>query len=103
MLVPDNLKAAVIKTDKYEPSLNRVLEDMGNHYGTVVVPAHPVHPKDKSNVEGNVRPSYMRVFAELSNEIFYPIVMPLPPRRCTSIIKSVCRRPRTPVRNASLP
>ena len=28
MLVPDNLKAAVIKTDRYEPSLNRVLEDM---------------------------------------------------------------------------
>lgn len=73
MLVPDNLKAAVIKTDKYEPSLNRVLEDMGNHYGTVVVPARPVHPKDKSNVEGNVRLIYMRVFAELRNEIFYSI------------------------------
>ena len=52
MLVPDNLKAAVIKTDRYEPSLNRVLEDMGNHYGTVVVPARPVHPKDKSNEIG---------------------------------------------------
>ena len=26
MLVPDNLKAAVIKTDRYEPSLNRVLD-----------------------------------------------------------------------------
>ena len=73
MLVPDNLKAAVIKTDRYEPSLNRVLEDMGNHYGTVVVPARPVHPKDKSNVEGNVRLVYMRVFAELRNETFYSI------------------------------
>lgn len=73
MLVPDNLKAAVIKTDRYEPSLNRVLEDMGNHYGTVVVPARPVHPKDKSNVEGSVRLIYMRVFAELRNETFYSI------------------------------
>ncbi len=44
MLVPDNLKAAVVKTDRYEPSLNRVLEDMANHYGTVVVPARPVRP-----------------------------------------------------------
>ena len=26
-IVPDNLKAAVIKTDRYEPVLNRVLED----------------------------------------------------------------------------
>lgn len=73
MLVPDNLKAAVVKTDRYEPSLNRVLEDMANHYGTVVVPARPVRPRDKSNVEGNVRLVYMRVFAELRNETFYSI------------------------------
>ena len=46
---------------------------MGNHYGTVVVPARPVHLKDKSNVEGNVRLIYMRVFAELRNETFYSI------------------------------
>lgn len=73
MLVPDNLKAAVVKTDKYEPSINKVLEDMGNHYGTVIVPARPIHPKDKSNVEGSVRLVYMRVFAELRNEKFYSI------------------------------
>lgn len=73
MLVPDNLKAAVVKTDRYEPSLNRVMEDMANHYGTVIVPAHPVHPKDKSNVEGTVRLVYMRVFAELRNETFHSL------------------------------
>lgn len=73
MLVPDNLKAAVVRTDRYEPSINKVLEDMANHYGTVVVPARPVHPKDKSNVEGSVRLVYMRVFAELRNETFYSI------------------------------
>lgn len=33
LLVPDNLKADVIKTDRYEPELNRVMEDFGNHYG----------------------------------------------------------------------
>lgn len=73
MLVPDNLKAAVARTDRYEPSLNRVMEDMANHYGTVVVPARPVHPKDKSNVERTVRLVYMRVFAELRNEISYSL------------------------------
>lgn len=73
ILVPDNLKAAVIKTDRYEPSINRVMEDMANHYGTVVIPARPIHPKDKSNVEGDVRLIYMRVFAELRNETFYSI------------------------------
>lgn len=73
MLVPGNLKAAVVKTDRYEPSLNHVMEDMANHYETVVVPARPVHPKDKSNVEGLVRLVYMRVFAELRNQTFYSI------------------------------
>lgn len=73
MLVPDNLKAAVVKTDRYEPSLNRVMEDMANHYGAVIIPARPVHPKDKSNVEGTVRLVYMRVFAELRNETFYSL------------------------------
>ena len=73
MLVSDNLKAAVVKTDRYEPSLNRVMEDMANHYGTVVVPARPAHPKDKSSVEGSVRLVYMRVFAELRGETFHSI------------------------------
>ena len=31
--VPDNLKAAVVKCDRYEPKLNKMLEDMANHYG----------------------------------------------------------------------
>lgn len=73
ILVPDNLKAAVTKTDRYEPAVNKVLEDLANHYGTVVVPARPLHPKDKANVEGSVRLVYMRVFAELRKETFYSI------------------------------
>jgi transposase len=32
ILVPDNLKAAVIKTSKYEPELNQALEDFCNYY-----------------------------------------------------------------------
>ena len=73
ILVPDNLKSAVVKTDRYEPSLNRVLEDMANHYGCVVLPTRPVHPRDKANVEGGVRLVYQRVFAELRNETFFSI------------------------------
>src|SRR5690606_17787943 len=48
ILVPDNLKAAVIKADRYEPTLNKVMEDFSNHYGFVVIPARPRMPKDKS-------------------------------------------------------
>ena len=73
ILVPDNLKAAVIKADRYTPSINKVMEDMTNHYGTVVIPTRPVHPKDKPNAEGFVKIAYRRVYAELRNEVFHSL------------------------------
>lgn len=51
ILVPDNLKAAVINTDRCEPDLNRIMEDFSNHYGFAVLPARPGSPKDKTAVE----------------------------------------------------
>ncbi|MDR0429425.1 MAG: IS21 family transposase [Tannerellaceae bacterium] len=71
ILIPDNLKAAVIKADKYEPDLNRVMEDFGNHYGFVVIPARSRKPKDKATVENHVKIIYNRVYARLRNEIFF--------------------------------
>jgi transposase len=73
ILVPDNLKSAVIKTDPYEPVINHVLEDMANHYGCVVLPTRPYHAKDKSLVEDHVKLVYRRVYAPLRNERFYSI------------------------------
>jgi transposase len=73
ILVPDNLKAAVVKSDRYTPAINKVMEDMANHYGTVVIPARPVHPKDKSGAEDLVKIVYRRVYAELRNETFYSL------------------------------
>jgi len=37
IVVPDNLKAAVTRTDKFEPEINRIMEDFANHYGFVVL------------------------------------------------------------------
>ena len=71
--VPDNLKAAVVKCDRYEPTLNRMLEDMANHYGAVICPARPRHPKDKSQVEGQVKIIYQRIYAALRNRTFYSL------------------------------
>jgi transposase len=73
ILVSDNLKAAVIKADRYEPELNRVMEDFANHYGFVVCPARPYHPKDKAKVEGQVRIIYSRVYARLRNQRFFSL------------------------------
>jgi transposase len=71
ILVPDNLKAAVIKADRYEPELNRVMEDFANHYGFVVLPARARHPKDKALVENQVKIIYSRVYAKLRNHRFF--------------------------------
>jgi len=73
ILVPDNLKAAVTKADRYEPDLNRLLEDCANHYGFVVCPARSYHPRDKAKVEGQVKIIYSRVYAKLRNQRFYSI------------------------------
>lgn len=73
VLVPDNLKAAVIKSDRYEPVLNKVMEDFAEHYGLVVLPARPRKPKDKPSVENTVKLIYQRVFAKLRNQLFFSL------------------------------
>ena len=72
-LVPDNLKAAVIKTSKYEPQINRVLEDFANHYSTTVVPARARRPKDKALVENQGKLIYSRVYAKLRHLQFFDL------------------------------
>lgn len=50
-VVPDNLKSAVIKADRFDPGLNRTYADMAAPYGTAVLPARPRKPRDKAKVE----------------------------------------------------
>ena len=54
-MVPDNLKSAVIKADKYEPTLNDNYEAFADHFGRAVVPARAYRPKDKAHVEKQER------------------------------------------------
>lgn len=46
LVVPDNLKSAVFKADRYEPTNNRTYQEMAAHYGCAVLPARPRKPKD---------------------------------------------------------
>ena len=50
-LVPDNLKAAVLKADWYDPDLNPKLRSFCEHYGTVLLPTKPRTPRHKGKVE----------------------------------------------------
>jgi transposase len=73
ILVPDNLKAAVVKADRYEPELNRLMADFANHYNFTVLPARAASPRDKAKCENHVRIIYSRVYAKLRNERFYSL------------------------------
>jgi len=53
-LVVDNLKAAVIKADWYDPDLNPKIQEFARHYGTVVLPTRPYTPRHKGKVERGV-------------------------------------------------
>jgi len=70
-VVPDNLKAAVIKACFYDPAINRTYGDMAAHYDTAVVPARPRKPKDKAKVEGAVLLAERWILARLRNQTFF--------------------------------
>lgn len=72
-IVPDNLKSAVTKADKYEPDINPEYYDFARHYATVILPARAYQPKDKALVEGAVNIVYSWIFAKLRDMVFYSL------------------------------
>lgn len=73
VLIPDNLKSAVSKADKYEAGINSSFLDFAHHYGTAVLPARSYKPQDKAHVERAVNIVYSRIFAPLRNQVFYSL------------------------------
>lgn len=72
-IVPDNLKSAVTKSSKYEPTLNESFADFAEHYGTIILPARAYKPRDKALVENAVRIVYTRIYAKLRNNNFFSL------------------------------
>lgn len=68
-IVPDNLKSAVIKSSKYEPTLNEAFEDFADHYQLTILPARSYRPKDKALVEGAVKILYTRIYSNIPKEL----------------------------------
>ncbi len=73
ILVPDNLKAAIIKANRYEPEINRALEDFCNYYNITILPARVAKPQDKALVENQVKLIYARIYAKLRNVQFFDL------------------------------
>ena len=72
-IVPDNLKSAVTKSDKYEPTINEAFGQFADHYSSTVLPARAYKPKDKSLVEGAVKIIYNRVYSKLEKQTFFTL------------------------------
>jgi len=72
-LVPDNTKAAVTKSCRYEPDLNPTYADLAAHYGLCVMPARPYRPKDKGKVENAVLLAKRWILARLRDRVFYSL------------------------------
>lgn len=53
--VVDNLKAAVLDPDWFDPTLNPKMADFAKHYGTVVLPTQPARPEHKGKIEAGVK------------------------------------------------
>lgn len=73
-IIPDNLKSAVTKSNRYEPHVNEQFASFASHYDTSVMPTRALKPKDKSLVEGAVNISYTRIHAVLRDREFYSII-----------------------------
>ncbi|MEA3288188.1 MAG: IS21 family transposase [Candidatus Marinimicrobia bacterium] len=73
VLVPDNLRSAVTRANWYDPDINESYQDMADHYGTVVVPARPYKPKDKSKAELSVKLVQRWILARLRHRQFFSL------------------------------
>lgn len=74
ILIPDNLKTGVEKSSKYNPVINKIYQEMAEHYSTVVLPARVRKPKDKASVEGTVGNITTWIIAALRNQQFFTLI-----------------------------
>ncbi|HTB05801.1 MAG TPA: IS21 family transposase [Bacteroidia bacterium] len=72
-IVCDNLRSAVKKPSRYEPSINETFSDFAEHYNTAILPARVYRPTDKAPVEIAVRIIYTRIYAKLRDRTFYSL------------------------------
>lgn len=72
-VVPDNLKAAVISSQRDQLQLNRAYAELADHYGFTILPARPRKPKDKPLAEVGVQIVQRLVLARLRSHTFFSL------------------------------
>lgn len=69
----DNMKAAVTRANRYEPTFPEAMEFMAAHYNTTILTARVRKPRDKASVEKGVDLAYKNIYAPLRDHIFHSI------------------------------
>lgn len=72
-IVPDNLKAAVSRSDRNEPVINEDFAGMAEFYDMAVYPARARRPKDKALVENAVKLMYRSVYVDIEGLVFHDL------------------------------
>ena len=73
LIVPDQTRALIARPDRYEPAVNRLVEELCDHYDVAVLPARPAHPRDKPKVEVAVQVVERWILARLRNLRFFSL------------------------------
>ena len=74
IVVPDNLKSAVIKHSKKDGIvINESYASLARHYNMAVAPARPYKPKDKSKAEQGVQGIQRWILAVLRHQTFFNV------------------------------
>jgi len=72
-IVPDNLKSAVNKANRYEAILNESFSHFCEHFDCYPFPARPYEPTDKNLVENMVGKSYQYIYKQVRQSDHYSI------------------------------
>ena len=74
IVVPDNLKSAVIKHSKKDGIvINESYSALARHYNMAVAPARPYKPKDKSKAEQGIQGIQRWILAVLRHQTFFSV------------------------------
>lgn len=69
----DNMRTAVKRSNRYEPTFTDALTQLSLHYGTTLTAARVRKPRDKPSVEGSVNAVYKQIYARLRNEQVFSV------------------------------
>lgn len=73
VLVPDQLRSAVMRAARHDPDIQTAYAELAKHYDTVVIPARPKKPRDKAKVEVGVQVVQRWIVARLRNRTFFTL------------------------------